>query len=190
MPENQSQARGDPEIAKRVKYLRGDRTQLQFAEALGISRGVLSSVESAYFMPSRKFLLALREVTGCDINWVLTGEGEPITAQKQDRPQEAQSTQVDAEIVAETVTTYPSSGYADTRTIKEMLEVLKGDWKMRGTAFERLLTGERWRWIVERADPSDVDRVRWFCGQSDIGDAADLAAILEYLKVVRDRRMG
>jgi transcriptional regulator with XRE-family HTH domain len=63
------------EIGSRMRALRGERTQAEFAESLGISRGYYAILESGKQPPSREVLMKLREITGCSIDGML-GIGE------------------------------------------------------------------------------------------------------------------
>jgi len=59
--------------------------QSNFATELGIKRPTLAGYEKGTFPPSTDFLIKLREVYSINIDWLLTGEGEMLLNQKQDK---------------------------------------------------------------------------------------------------------
>src|SRR5690606_20867567 len=67
------------EIGERLKAIRGDRTQREFAEVLGVSHGYLGDIERGRSHPSIDFLCSLAVKCGIDLTWLLTGEqrGKP-----------------------------------------------------------------------------------------------------------------
>jgi transcriptional regulator with XRE-family HTH domain len=67
------------ELGKRLRELRGSKTQLEFAEELGISRTYLGVLETGAQQPSRNVLKALHEKLGVSSDWVLYGDG-PVAA--------------------------------------------------------------------------------------------------------------
>lgn len=61
-------------IGKRIRELRGDERQIDFARFLGITQGQLSKVEQGKLAPSVEVLLRLRERFGTSTDWILTGK--------------------------------------------------------------------------------------------------------------------
>lgn len=62
------------ELGERVKRVRGDRTQRDFAEFLGFSKGYVSDIERGRSFPSIPFLVSLGVKCGTDLTWLLLGE--------------------------------------------------------------------------------------------------------------------
>ena len=71
-------------IIERIKTLRkqyaGERGRSKFARALGISASTYSYYESNR-VPPIEVLLKICQVTGADLNWLLTGKKSPSTAE-------------------------------------------------------------------------------------------------------------
>jgi transcriptional regulator with XRE-family HTH domain len=68
-------------IGQRVRELRGDASQANFAERLGVDRKTVGRWEAGPLMIGATSLIRLREAFGADINWVLTGNvGSPKPA--------------------------------------------------------------------------------------------------------------
>jgi transcriptional regulator with XRE-family HTH domain len=61
-------------IGKRIRELRGDERQIDFARFLGITQGQLSKIERGALPPSVEVLIRLREISGTTIDWILTGK--------------------------------------------------------------------------------------------------------------------
>ena len=64
-------------IGDRFKYLRGDRSQSDFASYIGSTKQNISKYELNSMMPGGDVLLRMAQVMSVNINWLLTGEGEP-----------------------------------------------------------------------------------------------------------------
>lgn len=60
-------------IGQRVRELRGDASQANFAERLGVDRKTVGRWEAGDLLIGATSLIRLREAFGADINWVLTG---------------------------------------------------------------------------------------------------------------------
>ena len=60
-------------VGERVRSLRGDVRQQNFAAFLGIAQGQLSKIERGKVAPSIEVLLKLRERFGRKVDWILTG---------------------------------------------------------------------------------------------------------------------
>jgi len=65
------------QMGKRIAFLRGELSQADFAERLGVSRNTLSRYENGTSIPSADFLQLLVTAFGVDANWLLLGVGEP-----------------------------------------------------------------------------------------------------------------
>jgi SOS-response transcriptional repressor LexA len=63
------------EIGKRIKAVRGDRSQINFAEFTGIPKNTLGRYERGEIMPGAEAIALLCEATGVDPYWLLFGEG-------------------------------------------------------------------------------------------------------------------
>ena len=61
-------------IGKRIRELRGEERQIDFARFLGVTQGQLSKVEKGKLAPSVEVLLRLRERFGTSTDWILTGK--------------------------------------------------------------------------------------------------------------------
>lgn len=65
------------QMGKRIVILRGELSQADFAEKLGVSRNTLSRYENGTNIPGADFLQMLVTTFGVDANWLLLGVGEP-----------------------------------------------------------------------------------------------------------------
>lgn len=75
-------------IAERVLKIRKDNgfSQKKIFEISGINQGFLSEVEQNKAVPGSIFLLLFYAKFNADINWLLTGEGEPYNVKKSRGP--------------------------------------------------------------------------------------------------------
>lgn len=69
------------EIGKKIKILRGKKSQDVFASELGISRGALSFYENGERTPDAKFVYKVCILTGVSADWLL---GIPLNMQAND----------------------------------------------------------------------------------------------------------
>ncbi len=67
-------------IGRRLRRARGELTQPAFAAHLGVTKDTIGKYERGERRPEAEVLARMREVLGIDINWLLTGEGQPHTA--------------------------------------------------------------------------------------------------------------
>lgn len=76
------------EAGKRLKTFRIARhlTLADLSEQTGLSIGMLSETESGRNKPSPNLMLALYRIYGLNINWLLSGEGEPEVKKTSARP--------------------------------------------------------------------------------------------------------
>ena len=63
-------------LGNRIRYVRGDLSQGEFAEILGARRNTISAWERNISMPGGEFLLRIYEEFNVNLNWLLSGEGE------------------------------------------------------------------------------------------------------------------
>jgi putative transcriptional regulator len=68
-----------PEIRNRIKELRVAKgwTQQQLAEAVGVSRQSINSIERDRYVPSLALALAFARVFACSIDEIFTLEAKP-----------------------------------------------------------------------------------------------------------------
>ena len=69
--------KGLKNIGERIKYIRGSLTQPEFGKKLGVGRNNVYTWESNKNTPSAETLLLIYKEYGVNINWLLSGEGEP-----------------------------------------------------------------------------------------------------------------
>jgi transcriptional regulator with XRE-family HTH domain len=129
------------EIGERIRTLReamvGPGGQSISQEMFGIflkdlSLPKINRVENGRRMPDIDFILRLRELTGCDLNWLLTGEG----GDEQKSVASAKRTllsmlQTDPEFRAEVMQELgvkPASEVARNDRIYKMLQAQRDDW--------------------------------------------------------------
>ncbi|WP_165066638.1 helix-turn-helix transcriptional regulator [Desulfovibrio sp. ZJ200] len=62
-------------LGKRIRAVRGSRSQNVFAHFLGISKGTLVSYEHDKSSPNAKILMTICVLERIEIKWLLTGEG-------------------------------------------------------------------------------------------------------------------
>ena len=61
-------------VGLRIRQLRGQTSQEEFAKELGISQAQLSKYELAQTAPPLGVLITLRELRGMSVDWLLTGK--------------------------------------------------------------------------------------------------------------------
>jgi putative transcriptional regulator len=68
-----------PTVISKVRELRSDRgwTQQQLADAVGVSRQSINSIECNRYVPSLPLALTFARVFGCSIDDIFTLEAEP-----------------------------------------------------------------------------------------------------------------
>lgn len=74
----ESQLDMTPTVRNRVKELRGGRgwTQQQLADAVGVSRQSINSIERDRYVPSLVLALSFARVFGCPVDQIFTLEGK------------------------------------------------------------------------------------------------------------------
>jgi len=65
-------------IGKRIKFIRGDLTQGEFAERIKVDQSTVQVWEGRNKVPKGDILQRIREAFGVSIDWLLTGEGDPF----------------------------------------------------------------------------------------------------------------
>lgn len=63
-------------VGARMRRLRGDLSQDEFASRLGVHKETVGKYERDKMLPGSDVLTRLRQDWRVDINWLLTGEGE------------------------------------------------------------------------------------------------------------------
>lgn len=71
-------------FAERISKIRTDKgfSQQKFSEISGLNQSFLSKVERNKGVPSSEFILVFYKLFDADLNWLLTGDGEPYAGKK------------------------------------------------------------------------------------------------------------
>ncbi|OXM82522.1 helix-turn-helix domain-containing protein [Paenibacillus rigui] len=87
------------DIGEKVRLLRKANLQNQkvFAQQVGISRGILSDIESGKSHPSTETLISLKSLFDCDLNWLL--ENETSTTDRDNKVFNVRISQCESEIL-------------------------------------------------------------------------------------------
>jgi transcriptional regulator with XRE-family HTH domain len=67
----------------RVKRLRGNLTQDQFAKSVGIKQTLISDYETGRTKPTTEILEKISRKANVNLNWLITGEGDPYIETKE-----------------------------------------------------------------------------------------------------------
>jgi transcriptional regulator with XRE-family HTH domain len=62
-------------IGERIRALRGERSQVDFARLMGVSQAQLSKYELGQSAPPLGFLARLAKDSGKSIDWIVVGKG-------------------------------------------------------------------------------------------------------------------
>ena len=73
-------------LGERIKTIRGRLTQKEFGGKLGVSLAAIQNYESTDSIPKGDVLQRINGEFGVDINWLLTGEGDPYLPKITTRP--------------------------------------------------------------------------------------------------------
>lgn len=67
-------------IGERIKILRKSKelSQVEFAEAIGISQGTLSDIENDRCKPSIDTIISIHNAFNCSFNWLLINKSQDI----------------------------------------------------------------------------------------------------------------
>ena len=74
----------NPGYRLRLLRLKLKKAQQEFADELGVSGSTMSRYEKNLRCPNTYFFRLLREKTGVDLNWLLTGKGSMFEVYPQD----------------------------------------------------------------------------------------------------------
>ena len=74
------------EIGERIKFIRGGLTQKKFGHLIGADQSTVQVWEIRNSLPKGNFLQRIHEQFGVNINWLLTGMGEPYVKEGPDDP--------------------------------------------------------------------------------------------------------
>ena len=121
-------------LRDRIRYLRGDLSQEEFAKRLGVSLGSVQNWELNNKIPKGDYLVRFLKRLNIDINWLLTGEGRPYILTEN-------NSNAQNEYVSEKKTGQPEIA----STIIQHYELVKqfNDCELAKTANMELLTIER-----------------------------------------------
>jgi len=72
------------EIGERIKFIRGKLTQKKFGNLIGADQSTVQVWEIRNSLPKGDFLQRIHEQFGVNINWLLTGMGEPYVKEGPD----------------------------------------------------------------------------------------------------------
>jgi len=61
-------------LGERIRFLRGDMIQVEFADILLIKQAMISRYESDRDTPSPRVLLRIGKFSNCTLEWLLTGQ--------------------------------------------------------------------------------------------------------------------
>ncbi|HUT51879.1 MAG TPA: helix-turn-helix transcriptional regulator [bacterium] len=64
-------------VGQRIRKLRGDKTQVEFAEDLGIRQSMICRYEAGTQLPRVPALFRIAQYEGVSIEWLLTGKADP-----------------------------------------------------------------------------------------------------------------
>lgn len=124
------------EIGKRVKEIRESSAdaslQDSFSKKLGLSVSKLNRVENARRAPDIDFLVRLKKEFDCDLNWMLTGQGDDYreTAETSKRKLLA-LLKTDSEFRQSVMTELgliPASDVVRDNRVVDMLKAQRSDW--------------------------------------------------------------
>jgi len=73
-------------VADRRKFIRGSLTKIEFAGTLGITRNTLLNYDTNKGFPDFERLQKIHKIFKININWLLSGEGEPYLKRLQYPP--------------------------------------------------------------------------------------------------------
>ena len=68
-------------VADRIKFIRGSLAKVEFARASGINRNTLLQWETNKALPNFEKLHKIHKKFKVNLNWLISGEGEPYLKQ-------------------------------------------------------------------------------------------------------------
>lgn len=90
------------EIGLRIRSIRGERSQKEFAELTGATQSYISDLERGKCFPSVTFLARLSDISGRSFDWILSGKEELEGPPKPAEPAEpAESVEPEEPVEAE-----------------------------------------------------------------------------------------
>lgn len=78
---------------QRLKHFRNSQkiTISELSAKTGLSKGMISETETGKNKPSPNLMLALLNIYGLNLNWLLTGEGDMFVQETEGRPNETKN---------------------------------------------------------------------------------------------------
>lgn len=76
------------DIGLRIRAIRGERSQKEFANLTGATQSYISDLERGKCFPSVTFLALLSQISGRSYDWILTGKEEREVPPEPDKPVE------------------------------------------------------------------------------------------------------
>ena len=65
-------------VGERLRYARGNLSQVEFAELLGAHRNTVRDWETGSSIPKSEIIVRLLGILNVNLNWLFSGEGEPF----------------------------------------------------------------------------------------------------------------
>jgi len=76
----------DSTLGYRLKLVRGKATQQEFADRMGVDKNSIGRYERGERLPDADFLARIRQSQAVNIDWLISGEGEPSSREGAMRP--------------------------------------------------------------------------------------------------------
>lgn len=76
-------------VGARLKELRLNTTQVEWARMANVDQGYVSQIETGKTKPSLKYLISVSATSGCSIHWILTGTGKKYLLLKHPKAKDA-----------------------------------------------------------------------------------------------------
>ena len=76
-------------VGARLKELRLNTTQVEWARMANVDQGYVSQTETGKTKPSLKYLASVSATSGCSIHWILTGTGKKYLPLKHPKVKDA-----------------------------------------------------------------------------------------------------
>ena len=68
---------GQTSFGKRIRFIRGNLTQVEFADLMGAHRNTVSGWETGTLTPGCETLVNFMEILNVNLNWLFSGKDEP-----------------------------------------------------------------------------------------------------------------
>ena len=115
----------DENIRERLKFLRGDRTQEEFALLFGMNRGTYASLENNGKTISFKLLNDIAKHENIDLNWLITGSGsQSISSTKSISSTPSTNSYKAIPIVGEVAAGTPTIIYSDIEEAADVAQTI------------------------------------------------------------------